>query len=156
MKNFKRIVALFIAVISLASVMAIGVFAANTTDTFSTVTISPSSYTKGESRLKQDSTPVYYKGVVCTDTHTYVQARGSYTATSTSAFYNETVVAGDYVTYVICRKNIDYSISSAINESGYNYATLFFKRLPSYTTSSSTTLEYGWSPDSGNTHTPAT
>lgn len=155
MKTTKRILALVLTIVALVSVMAVGAYA-DTSDTYPAVSVSPSVFVRGEVRPKDNSSRIYYVGLNCVDDHTLVQARGSYSTSSAASYTNVTVANGCDVLYVVCRKGVEYSISSEVNEKGYTYASLFFRRFAPNGATAAIRLEYKWSPDSSGTYIPAT
>lgn len=146
MKYAKRIMAMALVLITIVSVMALPASAAdgNTSDTTSTVTVTASFLRNRPYRAKYNTSAIYLLINSAYYDHTYVQAQS---ATSDGKDRNNyTMVEGDIVTNVVCRRGVKYSVHTAIYENGYRFASLDFKHLN--TTTSTTSLNYTWSPDS--------
>ena len=152
----KKIFAIMLSVMILASSSILPVFAANTTDTYITnLSISGG----GEkvysgSRAKEDDSAMYIYIYSSTYYTTRVKALGTNSTTATSSnSYNCTCTAsGTRVSYVSCNRGTDYSVHSFVYEDGYDYATFSF--MNPYT--GTQVLSAEWSPDSWNSHVDAT
>lgn len=156
MKHCKRMLALIITLATLISIFALTA-AASTKDTTYTLSISKAAFRSGERRSKDNTSRIYYKGTDCVDTYTFVSVRGFSSSTESGTGEIVTVADGVRCDYVVCRKSIDYAISSVANENGYSYVALFFRRLPETLSDTSTVkLTYEWSSDSSGSHKPAT
>lgn len=151
MKNTKRILAIALTIVTLVAVMAVSADG-STIDTTPTVPIIGNIFMNGPTRTKDNTSRIYYQGLECADSHTFVRALGSTSMDGVKT--NWTVADGVNVDRVLCRQHVQYSISSEIAEKGCSYATLSFRRLVAV--NSSITLKYVWSPDSSGSYIPAT
>ncbi len=135
---------------------------ASTSNSKGSVEISCDSVKYSGERVKEDSTAIYFKGSLnkgCTDDYIYVSALGS--KGNENNWQNKTYVDGREVKYVLCRKDLPYSISTLIYEDlAQSYtakAKLLFKRIPKNSGDyASKKLNYEWSPDSSGSYYPAT
>lgn len=152
MKHAKRIMAMALVIITIVAMMALPASAANTSDTTSTVTVTAAFLRNRPFRPKENTSAIYLLINSAGYEHTYVQAQA--TTSDGNDRRNFTVVDGDLVTNVVCRRGVKYSVHTSIYESGYRYAALDFKHLN--TTTSTTSLNYTWSPDSTREYAYAT
>ncbi len=155
MKHAKHLIAMVLVVISLMSLMAVPVAAAdpNTHDTTHDVPVSSVFTENRPYREKRNTTAVYLLINSALFTHTYVQAQGC--SSDGKIRTNFTLVEGNSVYQVVCRVGVKYSVHSEIYEEGYRYASLDFKYLINNQTLT-TNLNYTWSPDSTREYVYAT
>lgn len=152
MKQGKRILAMLLVVVTIMSMSAFSVSAANTRDTTHTFSVTDDFARNGNVREKENNSAVYLHIDHHIYVHTYVQAQGCLSTGANKT--NCTVVEGEVVAQVVCRNDIKYSIHNQIHEIGYGYAALDFRHINGDT--QTTTLTYTWSPDSAGSYTPAT
>lgn len=160
MKIVKRILMLVLSLSMAAAIVAPCSLAAtveprSSTDSNQSVNIKNSVYTYGPRRIKDNTTCVYFWGRSCGDVHFRVRAGGYFTYSTSTPVNCTQLQSGDSATYVICRVGVKYMIYNNIREKGYEYASLGFARDNS-PSSSTTFLNYTWSPDSVGNYTPAT
>lgn len=152
MKQMKRMFIMVLAVMMLASVMAIPAFAANTADTdFWYHVATTSDFPRIPGREKTDTSAVY----VYVDQSTYsfvrVRAFGQHsTSTTTTNCDNCTYYGGTIVPFVRCNRDVGYSVSTMIKEYKWTYASLGFQSAGT----NSDTVTGWWSADSSKPHNP--
>lgn len=154
MKQGKRILAMFLLVVTVFTMASFSVSAAtpNTSDTTHTIQVNDD-FTKNRAyRPKNNSTAIYLHIDNHIYVHSFVQAQGC-----TSSGGNRTkctIVEGEVVAQVVCRNDIQYSIRNNVYEKGFACASLDFRHINNDT--QNTTLTYTWSPDSAGSYIPAT
>lgn len=149
MKRIEKALAVFVALISVLSLVILPVSASTDNSSYS-MQITNSAFTDGETRSKDGTSKIYYKATTFPDTYQYVAVLGTNTSSSINSPKNLTWANGQYVDWVLCRGGISYSISNMVNEDGRRYVTLSFKRLVSDPSEGYgyATFKYTWSPDS--------
>ena len=150
MKKCRRFFAVLLSVVTLAAVMAVTVSAANTDDTPFNFYARVGIFGLVDCREKQDTSPVYfyaYDGL----TSVRVQVYGSNTNKEGDG-ENLTVANGVLREYVICVKDIGYSVHSDVREEGYARAALYLASNTGY----AGIVSGEWSPDSMYAHRDAT
>ena len=152
-KTKKKIVSIVVAVTMLCPMCAASVSAANTTDVAWTMTSSSVFKYLGASRIKTNSTPIYFKmGASVTSNQVDVKILGvnSISVTGWSQLTNCTVNKnGVAKNYARCAKGVNYSLHSTVYEHGFSRVTLAMR------TPSNDTISGIWSADSTGTYNEA-
>lgn len=161
MKQAKRVLALLLLAATLVSALAMTAYA-DTAESKVAVSVDIyNDFVSIESRLKQDSSPVYFYPQRCASlvgnlsptTVYHVSVFGSTSSTGASG-ENRTLSNGSRKDYVTCRVGAQYSI---YNDVYRTYAYAYLRIANGVETSNVPTgLEGVWSPDSDELYTPAT
>lgn len=147
-KTKKKIASILVAAALLCPMCIASVFAANTTDIKWYAVCSSDDYTFADlSRLKEDSSPVFFK-MTFSQISSSVKVKvlgASSTTHNWNLVHNLTNKGGQLKNYALCSKNKNYSIHNTVYENNYSFVSIAVK-----TDKSENTAGY-WSADSSGT-----
>lgn len=148
MKKAKKVLAMFLLILSIVSVMAVPASAAEVRSSTSTIDdfyVYAGTYSYLSPMVKETSKNIYFYYNTGSVTMAKVVASGK--MTYSGSYTPLTRYNGASVTNVYCQKGIQYNIQSAIYTNGYTYASLGIMREQG----SNSYIGGEWSPDSPST-----
>lgn len=149
----KKIASILVASALLCPMCIASVSAANTTDIKWYAACNSSDYTFADlSRLKEDSSPVFFK-MTFSQTSSTVRVKvlgASNTTHNWDLVHNLTTKGGQLKNYALCSKNKNYSIHNTVYEDNYSFVSIAVK------TGQDENIAGYWSADSSGTWNEAT